>query len=62
MKTKEEILDKYTLWQGEMAIRTEENMLEAMEEYANQFRRNITSEEFLSEWRKTGCVDFNKKT
>ena len=36
MKTPEEILEKYTEWQGEKAVRTEENMLDAMEEYGKQ--------------------------
>jgi len=39
---KEEILDKYTLWQGERAVRTEENMILAMEEYAEQQVKNLT--------------------
>lgn len=40
MNKAEEILEKHTLWQGEKAVRTEEDMLLAMEEYAEWKLKN----------------------
>lgn len=34
--TKEEILEKYTEWEGCIAIRNEEDILKAMDEYGKQ--------------------------
>lgn len=34
--TKEEILEKYTEWEGCIAVRSEEDILKAMDEYGRQ--------------------------
>lgn len=48
MNKAEEILEKYTLWQKEKAVRTEENMLLAMEEYADWKLKNCNLHDVIN--------------